>query len=198
MTDILNYRFPTDIALGAVGGPEFLTEITETPQGQEQRQIKRSHPRARYRISYGLKNVNQLDQVRAFYYLVKGRAYGFRYKDPLDHQVERQDLGKGDGNTKSFQLVKTYQLDAQNAYRRVITCPDEESLQLFQDGVEVENFQLQKKGKIVFREAPAPNTKITASFLFDVPVRFDSDFLAQKIEAPNAVSIDDIHLIELI
>lgn len=198
MTDILDYRFPSDIALGAVGGPEFHTDIIQTPEGQEQRHIKRPQPRARYRLAYGLKNLEQLDQLRALYYLCKGRAFGFKFQDPLDHAALNQHIGTGDGEKTTFQFNKTYRLDEASAFTRKITQPHQEGLQVFLDGEIAEEYELQKQGIIVFEIPPEEGVKITASFKFDVPVRFDTDFLAQKIEGPNAALIDDIQLIELL
>lgn len=198
MTEILDYRFPNDIALGAMGGPEFHTDIIETPEGREQRQIRRLQPRARYRLCYGLKNFAQLDQLRALYYLTKGRAYGFKYQDPLDHKVQDQEIGKGDGTKLEFQLIKTYAFDQKNAFTRFITCPRAETLRISVGGGVVQNYTLLPKGKLRFDAPPDEGTVITANFIFDVPVRFDTDFLAQKIEGPNAALVDDIQLIEIL
>ena len=52
-------------------------------------------------------------------------------------------------------------------------------------------------GVITFVEAPAKDSTITADFEFDVPVRFDTDYLDLSIDSYNISSWQNIALVEI-
>lgn len=110
-------RFPTDIAYGSAGGPEYSTDIVITHSGHEQRNSNWSQARARYNIAHGVKTQAQLDALIAFFRARKGRADGFRFKDWTDHKATGQLIGTGDGERVSFQLVKSYDSGSSTATR---------------------------------------------------------------------------------
>ena len=76
-----------------------------------------ANSRRHYDVGYGVKTLDDLHAVIAFFEARLGRLYGFRFKDfadfkscapnesvtPLD-----QPIGTGDGTTTQFQLIKTY------------------------------------------------------------------------------------------
>ena len=124
-------RFPVDISYGSQGGPGYSTAIAETSSGYEQAIIKWSKARHRYDVSYGLRNQVQLEAVIAFFHIVRGRGYGFRFKDWADYKsctdaatptALDQSLGIGDGADLTFQLQKTYVYGAES-YARTIMKP---------------------------------------------------------------------------
>ena len=55
-SSFLDIQLPTDISYGAVGGPEFSTNINITKGKVESRNFNWSSPRHKYNIAYGLKN----------------------------------------------------------------------------------------------------------------------------------------------
>src|ERR1700690_454276 len=101
-------QFPTDIAYGAQGGPQYSTSVVITASGFEQRNSLWATSRMAWNVATGLKKQAQLDTLIAFFRARKGRAYGFRFKDWSDYQATAQALGTGDGTTHTFQLVKNY------------------------------------------------------------------------------------------
>src|SRR6185295_947457 len=101
-------RFPTDIAYGSAGGPEYSTDIVITQSGYEQRNANWSAARARYNVAHGVRTQAQLDDLIAFFRARKGKAHGFRFKDWTDYKIVAQVLGTGTGSQTAFQLVKTY------------------------------------------------------------------------------------------
>jgi len=113
-------QFPNDIAYGATGGPEYLTSVVSMASGHEQRNANWSAARGRWDVASGLKHQAQLDMLIAFFRARKGRAYGFRFKDWTDYKAAGQSLGVGDGENKSFQLIKTYSSGA-GSEARIIT-----------------------------------------------------------------------------
>src|ERR1041384_8845830 len=109
--------FPLDIALKSAGGPERKTEIVALGSGREERNARWAHSRRRYDAGYGVKTLDALSQVVAFFEERRGRLYGFRWRDRLDQSSAApgvgvtpldQAIGTGDGARTQFPLVKTY------------------------------------------------------------------------------------------
>lgn len=61
---------------------------------------------------------------------------------------------------------------------RRITRPVADSVTIAVDGVTTQGFAVEPLGVIVVDSAPAPGAIVTASFRFDVPVRFAEDRLS--------------------
>ena len=211
MTGFHEVRFPTDIALGSRGGPERRTEVVTTVTGHEERNARWAHSRRRYDAGYGIRTTAKLAEVIAFFEERRGRLYGFRFRDRVDWtsapgnaqpDVLDQPIGNGDGTTVAFQLVKTYGA-AFAPYRREIRKPVASSLKLGVAGIEQqagEAFDLDAAtGLVTFRPGyvPPAGAAITAGFAFDVPVRFDTDFLEVDFSAFEAGGIPNIPLVEI-
>lgn len=203
--------FPLDIALGARGGPERRTEIVTTGSGREERNARWMHARRRWNAGYGVKSLDALSDVVAFFEERRGRLYGFRWRDRLDHSSAMsgvavspgdQLIGEGDGETASFQLKKIYG-GLHAPYARPIAKPVVGSIRIAVDGDEKEegiDFDSDPvTGLVVFRAGhiPAGSAAVTAGFLFDVPVRFDTDFLEVDLAAFAAGEIPSIPLLEI-
>src|SRR3989304_6293434 len=77
--------FPLDIAVGSRGGPERKTEIVTTGSGREERNARWAHARRRWNAGYGVESLARLSEVVAFFEERRGRLYGFRWRDRLDH-----------------------------------------------------------------------------------------------------------------
>jgi uncharacterized protein (TIGR02217 family) len=211
MTSFHEIRFPLDISTQARGGPERVTEIVVTSSGREQRNARRAHARRRYEAGYGVKSANALSQVMAFFEERRGRLYGFRWRDRSDYKscAPTQDIspldqiiGTGDGAMRSFQLIKTYGQDFA-PYQRAIVKPVAGSVRVAVAGVEWDKstFDIDvTKGLLTFRvgHVPPQGAAVTAGFLFDVPVRFDTDYLEIDYAAFGTGGIPKIPLIEIL
>ena len=202
-------RFPTGISLNASGGPERRTEIVTLASGHEQRNSPWADSRRRYNAGYGVRSLNDVHAVIAFFEARGGRLHGFRYKDfsdwksaapqaaltPLD-----QVIGTGTGGLLTFQLSKTYVSGAQS-YQRAIRKPVAGTVRVALGGVEQtpgSQFSVDSATGIVsFVAAPGPGVSVSAGFEFDVPVRFDTDFLDINQASFNAGQIPSIPLLEL-
>lgn len=190
-------QFPTDISYGSAGGPEYATDVVASASGYEQRNINWSEARARYNVAHGVKTKAQLDTLIAFFRARKGRAIGFRFKDWTDYQAT-ETLGTGDGVRTQFQLIKTYSSGAVSE-TRTIRKPVAGTVQVFKNavlqasGVSVDT----TTGMVTFASAPAVGQVISASFQFDVPVRFDTDKLSASLDAYGIHSWLDIPLVEV-
>lgn len=202
--------FPTDISMGARGGPERRTEVVLTGSGREERNQRWSRSRRKWNAGYGVRRLSQIQSVVAFFEERRGRLYGFRWRDPLDHRSCAsgaavtpldQALGAGDGATAEFQLVKTYG-SAFAPYARQILKPVAGSVRVAVAGVEVaaSRFTVNATtGRVLFAPAyiPAAGASVTAGFLFDTPARFDADYLEIDLASFEAGEIPDIPLVEI-
>lgn len=191
-------RFPTDIAYGSAGGPQYSTDIVITHGGYEQRNINWSQARARYNVAHGVKSQEQLQALISFFRARKGKADGFRFKDWTDYQASGQSLGTGNGVRTQFQLVKHYDSAGVNELR-TITKPVEGTVGVYLAGVEQSTgFTINHAtGVVTFSTAPASGLAVTADFEFDVPVRFDTDRLSATLDGYGSHSWHDIPLVEI-
>jgi uncharacterized protein (TIGR02217 family) len=191
-------RFPTDIAYGSVGGPQYSTDIVITQSGYEQRNANWSQARAQYNVAHGVKTQAQLDALIAFFRARKGRADGFRFKDWTDYQVTAQAIGTGNGTTTVFQLVRTY-INGGITETRTIKKPVSGTVNIYLNSVlQSSGYVLDTTtGLVTFITAPANGVAITADFQFDVPVRFDTDRLAATIDSYGSRSWHDIPIVEI-
>ena len=82
--DFHEVRFPLDVALGSRGGPVRRTEIVTLASGREHRNGRWSDSRRRYDAGLGIRTVDALHAVVAFFEERRGRLYGFRFHDRVD------------------------------------------------------------------------------------------------------------------
>jgi uncharacterized protein (TIGR02217 family) len=207
--DFHEVRFPLDVSLGSRGGPVRRTDVVALASGREHRNSRWAHSRRRYDAGLGVRTVDALDAVIAFFEERRGRLYGFRFRDRADWRSgppsqepgpTDQAIGTGDGSTVAFPLVKTYG-SAHAPYRRPIAKPVAGSVRLAVDGVEVgaDGFACNgATGLVTFAAAPEVGATITPGFAFDVPVRFDTDELEIDLSAFEAGEIPKIPLVEIV
>ncbi len=202
--------FPLGISLRSAGGPERRTEIVALASGREERNARWAHSRRRYDAGYGVKTFDELSEVVAFFEERRGRLHGFRWRDRLDHSSAApgapvtpldQAIGAGDGERRAFQLAKTYG-GAHAPYARPVTKPVPGSVRVAVAGVEAaaELFAVDTgAGIVTFAEGHAPpaDAAVTAGFLFDVPVRFDTDYLEVDLSAFAAGAIPKVPVVEV-
>jgi uncharacterized protein (TIGR02217 family) len=188
-------RFPEDISYGAVFGPEFSTDIVKTGADYEQRNQNWEYPRHKGDVAHGVKNAKQLEKLKAFHMNRCGCAYGFRFKDHSDFKAVNQAIGNGDGTPKTFQLVKIYKDDGGYSKTRIIKKPVAGTVILYAAGVyQTTEWTIDTATGII---TTALSGLITVDFEFDVPVRFDSDYMPVSMDNFNSYSWDNIPIIEL-
>lgn len=208
-------QFPTDISWGSAGGPSFNNALIETDSGAEQSVARVSTPRWKYNASYGTKTPVQLAAVQAFFIARGGTANGFRFKDFMDFTSNPSDpsyrsaegskdqvIGTGDGSTSNFQLIKTYTSGGVSKTRK-ISKPVDGKVRVWVDNTEVTATSSTDPttGIVTLLTAPTIGQVVTASFQFDVPVRFGKDadqVLSVSIRDFDDGEIPDIPLIELV
>jgi len=201
--------FPLDVSLQGRGGPERRTEIVSLGSNREARNARWNHSRRRYEAGYGVKTLAQLMKIVDFFEERRGRLYGFRWRDRLDHtscapgnaiSPLDQEIGIGDGALSEFPLFKHYG-GSFARYSRPIVKPVSGSVRIAVDGEEKTTGILIDyiTGFVRFatNQIPPVGSIITAGFLFDTPVRFDTDYLEVDIEAFTAGDIPKIPIIEI-
>jgi uncharacterized protein (TIGR02217 family) len=209
-SDFHEVRFPLDVSLGSRGGPVRRTDIVTLSSGREHRNSRWEGSRRRYDAGLGVRSIDALHAVVAFFEERRGRLIGFRFRDrtdwrsgppsqeptPTDHRI-----GTGDGKALSFPLVKTYG-SSFAPYRRPIAKPVGGSVRVALDGVEQAvglGFNCDPlTGLVTLAAAPPAGAIVTAGFAFDVPVRFDTDELDIDLSAFDAGEIPKIPLVEIV
>ncbi len=202
-------RFPSDLSFGALGGPERRTHIVSLVSGHEERNSPWAHSRRRYDAGLGLRSLDDIDVLLAFFEARHGRLHGFRWKDWADYKscaasavvsASDQQIGLGDGATTDFQLIKTY-VSGDSTYQRDISKPVLGSVLVSVDNVPVvegADYAIDNStGVVSFGNAPASGAVIAAGFEFDVPVRFDNDAILVSMETFQAGQVPDVPVVEL-
>ena len=207
MTNFHETLFPLDISLNAEGGPTRKTEIVTLVSGHEERNAQWASSRRSWNAGYGVKSMADIEKVTAFFEARRGRLYGFRFRDPFDHQsapygkavtAEDQLIAAGDGASLSFPLTKLYS-NGGAVYARRISKPVAGTVRVAVDGAETGAFTADETtGAVTFAVAPPAGASITAGYVFDCPARFDADALRINIAAFRAGDIPSIPLIEVL
>ena len=200
-------RFPTTIAFHSTGGPERKTEIVTLGSGFEERNGVWAASRRRYDVGLGVRSLDDIHALIAFFEARMGRLYGFRFKDFCDFKSCApgatvspfdQAIATGDGARRAFQLTKTY-ASGPSAFLRSVTKPVAGTLRLALAGSERHTgFALDcATGVVTFDVAPPAGTAVTAGFEFDVPARFDTDALSINLAAFRAGEIPSVPIVEI-
>ena len=195
-------RLPARLAFGSTGGVERRTEITTLGSGFERRSTPWAEGRRRYLIGAGLRSLDDMAALTAFFEARRGRLYGFRFRDFADFKscapgaavaATDQGIGTGDGARRGFGLSKTY-----GDHERRIRKPVEGSVRVAVGGVETTGFEVDHAtGEVTLATAPASGAAVTAGFMFDTPVRFDADRIEVTLESFGAGRMVAMPLIEV-
>ncbi|WP_080492305.1 DUF2460 domain-containing protein [Burkholderia ubonensis] len=131
--------FPDDLAFWARGGVSFNTVVSGSTSGREQRNIVWQFGRGQwdlqncFRTNGGVADQYSVQALRNFFRVVKGQAYGFRFRDYTDYLDEGQGImgapvssytapttpsGKGSG-VPTYQMFKQYVAAPLSDYRQI-------------------------------------------------------------------------------
>lgn len=202
-------RFPASLSFGSVGGPERRTDIVTLANGFEERNTPWQHSRRRYDAGLGLRSLDDVESLIAFFEARRGQMFGFRWKDWADYRSclpsgrvapGDQTIGRGDRLTRDFALLKTYSSGGAG-YDRPIVKPVAGSVRVAIAGDEQvagRDFTLDAAtGVVRFAVPPDRGTVITAGFEFDVPVRFDTDRIRVSVASFQAGDVPDVPVVEV-
>ncbi|MFN6977772.1 MAG: TIGR02217 family protein [Gemmobacter sp.] len=202
-------RFPASLSFGSVGGPERRTEIVRLSNGFEERNTPWAHSRRRYDAGLGLRSLDDVAALVAFFEARRGQLYGFRWKDWADYRSGParaavtpfdQGLGMGDGVRTDFPLVKVYAAGPE-PYARPVAKPVAGTVVVAVAGrpvAEAVEWDLDTAtGIVAFRDAVPEGAEVTAGFEFDVPVRFDTDRIAVSVASFQAGDVPQVPVVEI-
>lgn len=202
-------RFPASLSFGSLGGPERRTEIVTLANGFEERNTPWAQARRRYDAGLGLRSLDDVEVLIAFFEARQGRLHGFRWKDWADYKTCRasravspldQTLGYGDGVSQTFQLAKTYR-SGDWSTARVIAKPVLGTVRIALGGTEMgETLGWSvdyATGLVTFDAPPGVDAEITMGCEFDVPVRFDTDLVQVSVASFQAGDVPKVPVIEV-
>lgn len=131
-TDIV---FPNDIGQNSDASTRFNTLVNQVASGHDQRIALWDYPLMEYNVAYGVRTMEQLHDLIRLFRAMRGRLNSFRFLDKIDYtstfavleesrspeeiSPTDQQIGTGDGETTSFQLVKHYDFDGETATRPI-------------------------------------------------------------------------------
>jgi uncharacterized protein (TIGR02217 family) len=197
--------FPIEIGREAEVTAEFSTNVVTMMSGHERRNTDWVDARMSYDVAPGIRSEAELASLITFFRARRGAAIGFRFGDPFDDSsngangtptVTDQLIGTGNGIQTEYFLVKHYGSGA-GAQARRITRPRTGSVLVAINGTPASGWALADKGKIIFENAPASGSQVTAGFRFDVPVRFAEDLLNVSRSNFAAGNLPSVPLIEI-
>jgi uncharacterized protein (TIGR02217 family) len=202
-------RFPTNLSFGSVGGPERRTDVVTLTNGFEERNTPWANSRRRYEAGAGLRTLDDIEALIAFFEARRGRMYGFRWKDWADYKscvpslrptAIDQVIGTGDGVKTVFPLSKTYRSGEQTYIRRISKpVAGTVLISVARDPkIEGQEFWLDtERGEVTFDVPPDLGVSVYAGFEFDVPVRFDTDSIMTSIASFQAGEVPDVPVVEV-
>ncbi|MEM7546680.1 MAG: DUF2460 domain-containing protein [Pseudomonadota bacterium] len=201
--------FPADLSFGSSGGPERRTEVISLGSGFEERNTTWAHSRRRYDAGLGLRHLDDVHEVIAFFEGRLGMLHGFRWKDWADFKscapsrdVSPLDqlIGIGDGAQSLFQLQKTY-ASGPAEYARPVSKPVAGSVVVAVNGTPLSagaDFTVDPvTGVVAFATPPGVGEEVAAGFDYHVPVRFDTDRIEVNLAAFEVGEIPSIPIIEV-
>jgi uncharacterized protein (TIGR02217 family) len=199
-------QFPTAIAMHSTAGPVRKTEIVTLGSGFEERNAVWANSRRNFDVGYGVKTLDDLHTVIAFFEARMARLYGFRLQDFSDYKscapsadvsATDQTIGTGDGATTSFQLAKTY-TSGPSSWTRQIKKPVSGTVLVSVGGVTQSGVVVDTAtGIVTLATPPANGAVVKAGFAFDTPVRFDTDQLSINLANFQAGEIPSIPIVEV-
>lgn len=212
MDSFHDVRFPVDVAFGATGGPERRNEIIALTSGREKRNLRTAQSKRYFDAGTGVRSLDDLYEIVAFFEARRGSLHGFRFRDPFDMKSCRpgdepsafdQHIGVGDGVRAQFQLVKNYGTGT-DAYARAIKKPVAGTVRIAVAGREKtapSDFSVNhENGLVIFKPAaiPAAGEEVRAGYEFDVAARFDTERVAISLSTFKAGQIPSIPIVEII
>ncbi len=172
--------FPTLAGLGfdVIRTPIWSNTIQESVSGKETAIGNWSYPKWQWELTFDVlrsdADTHEFQDLAGFFNLRHGRFDTFLYEDAEDNSVTGQSIGTGDGDTTTFQLIRTF-----GNFIEPVFAPHTVS-NVYLDGSDgggwsVSNWGTSTPGLITFDTAPDDGAAITADFSFYFPCRFNDD-----------------------
>lgn len=176
-----------ELSYGFAGGPTWQTRKIGLRNGTVRRNAMRTRPLHRFVGSFDLRDDGTLAVLIATFNACRGGAYGFRFRNPMDHAVTDETLGVGDGTQQVIQLTRTYVFGTESV-TVPIRKPRAEGFALTADGAPIAA-SLDTTTGLVTVTVPMGQT-LAWSGEFDLPVIFSSDEFEATYETWNAHTVE--------
>lgn len=191
---------------GAIGGPQYSTDVIVVRSGREKRNVNWSQSRGRWELGERQIDTAELHSLVGFFRARQGRAQGFRWKDWADYQATNTpltrnsvttqgQLGDGTGGEgTAYQMNKIYTSGATTTTRK-ITKPVDGTIQVYKNGVlQSSGYTLAlTTGIVTFSVAPGGGDTLLWSGEFDVPCRFDTDEFRTRFDVVRVSDKEALH-----
>ena len=160
--------------------PEWDTDVQISVGGRRTAFARRAYPRYIWELTYTFLRSDstniELQTLQAFYNRVNGRAGLFQYQDSEDNTATAQSIGTGDGNTTTFQLVRTMTGTGSNTFVEPVFAPV--TSQIFNNAVLQTvgvDYTISTIGLVTFTVAPVAGNALTWTGTFNWYCRFQDD-----------------------
>lgn len=199
MADFYNdLRFPTQIALGSTGGPEYALRRVNALGGKRQKIPLYDEAVVVWTFTKVVWKEEVFNEFLNFWHVVGGPEIGFRFRDPSDYFLgmewsnnalvysgDPHEFAEGDGVETDFQLARVYSVGARER-RRKITRPIEATIKVYEwvtdEWVEITSgFTVDDEtGIVAFEVAPSNGQRLAFAGQYDWPAEFE-------LESPGIV-----------
>lgn len=195
----LEEQFPTTISINAQRRIVDEHTVLQNRHGYEQR-YRGTPVGGKRTFTFNRDNIDDTDYDEVIdFNTVSGNGLdGFRFKDWKDYDTVESYIGTGDGAEDEFQLQKQYTVGSTSAYKK-ITKPVAGTVRIYFDGVEqLTGWSVNTTtGLVTFTSIPGLGVVVTATFEYDVPVKFNGS-LSSNHNICNYSTFQSIVLKELI
>lgn len=207
-TDFEEVRLEANLILyGAIGGPQYSTDVVVVRSGREKRNTNWSESRGRWELGERQIDTAELHSLIGFFRARQGRSQGFRWKDWADYQATNTPLTRNSVTTQG--LLGTGVADGGTVYpfNKIYTSGSTSTLRRIQKPVAgasiYVNGTLQTTGytisttagTVTFGSAKSAPDTLTWAGTFDVPVRFDADELRSRFDVLRVSDGEALHWI---
>jgi uncharacterized protein (TIGR02217 family) len=192
----LEARLLDAIMRGSRGGPRAKRTKTYVPSGRLVQAFERSRPLQGFDLSYGIQSEEDLEEVRAAFYVVLFTPYeGFRVRDWTDYQATQSNTHVIDLGSGSYQLCRRYSFGGIN-FDRVISKPNSDAVLRTSGGTAL-TATISTTTGIATGVGGGTPAKWTGTF--DVPVTFEDDVLdtIELIDPDHLQGLPSIRLEEV-
>lgn len=208
---MIDARLSRDIEVGAIARPRYSTDVITMESGAEFRVPRWRYPLFTFEFDLEPGNQDTEDDEEAelaayqqqtlrelvnLWHCAGGMGETFLFRHWGDYRAVDNLIGLGDGATTEFQLYRVYTVGAVSRQRK-ITRPVAGTVTAEVNGVPTAVTVDTETGLITFGAPPANTAQITASFEFDLPVRFDSDSIELVALTLNLDQPVNITLVEV-
>jgi uncharacterized protein (TIGR02217 family) len=115
----IDYRLSTQICDGSTGGPQWSTAVVTTTGGQRYTNRKWTYPLHTYNLEQGIRDNADFEEVRSLFYICGGQADSFRFRDPLDHELTRDNSTLELISGSVYQIQRVYTLGSLSFVRPI-------------------------------------------------------------------------------